>query len=189
MAYNFKSQAKITAMTLGEVGVVGGSMILTSKFLDFNVLFKNQIAADPNYANKFHIKHQGAIKLVVGALAAAHIKNPWLKLLAIGVAVEGFIREVRVLTTDSAGTAFFDKIGNSNSQQNAEADARLLEIAKKMEMSGPPLTTDYGSTVGNAGVMTLSESYPQFTAGPISREWGSTVGQSDGILREVRFAS
>lgn len=186
MKFNFQDHAKIAGMTMAEVGVLGGGMIVTSRFLDFNVIFKNQIAADPNYVNKWHMKHQGAIKLVVGALAAAYIKNPWLKLLAIGVAVEGFIREARVLTTDSAGTSLFDKIGNTQrDQENAAADARLAELARAYEVQGP--ANQYGSTVGNS-VMTLTRSIPSYVAGPVSQSYGSTVG-ANGLLQEWRMAS
>lgn len=119
----FKSIAKRGAMTVAEVAVVGGSMLLTTKFLDFETLFKDQIAKDPTYKDKWFIKHQGAIKLVAGATAAAYVKNPWLKLLFIGVAANGFIQEVRVLTAKDDGTNFFNQIGNS------EMDQKLLAAA------------------------------------------------------------
>lgn len=127
----FMSHAKKAGMTVAEVGVVGGSMLLTTKFLDFEILFKNQIEKDPTYKDKWFIKHQGAIKLVAGAAAAAYIQNPWLKLVAIGVAANGFIQEVRVLTAKDDGTNFFNQIGNNQS----EMDRKLLAIAEST--SGP----------------------------------------------------
>ena len=120
--------AKKTGTTVAEVAVVGGSMLLTTKFLDFEILFKNQIEADPEYANKWFIKHQGAIKLVAGAAAAVYVTNPWLKLLFIGVAANGFIQETRVLTAKEDGTNFFNQIGNTNE----ELDRKLLMAAQSV---------------------------------------------------------
>lgn len=135
MAQNWKAVAKHTAVTVGEVAVLTGGIILTKKFLDFRVIFKNQIAADPKYADKFHIKHQGAIKLVGGAALACFIKNPWLRMLAIGVAIEGAITEARVLTTNSeTGVSFFDQIGAGDEDDMdglGEIDQELIDAAKQ----------------------------------------------------------
>lgn len=126
MKFNFKEAGKHTLMTVAEIGTVGGSMILTKKFLDFNTVFKRQIEADPKYAEKFHIKHQGAIKLVGGALGASMVKNPWIKLALVGVALEGFITEARTLMTDDKGTAYFDAIGAANE----DIDQEMLAAAQ-----------------------------------------------------------
>lgn len=186
MKYNFKEKAKVAGMTVAEVGVLTGGIILTKKFLDFNTLFKNKIAADPTFADQWYIKHQGAIKMVVGALAAAHVSNPWLKLLCIAVAVEGAITEARVLTTDEAGVSFFDKIGrasnNSYAEENSRADQILLDLARKT--SG--IAQEYGSTVAG-NVITLTESFDQSTAGT-AQQYGSMVGWNDGILVDWKAA-
>ena len=134
--FNFKEKGKVIAMTGAEIGVLGGSMILTKKFLDFEVLFKNAIAKDPAYKDKWYIKHQGGVKFGAGLIAASFISNPWLKMIALGVALEGFISEVRTVTTDKEGVAFFDKIGA------ASTDAELEQLAR-----GAVQSRDYASTV------------------------------------------
>jgi hypothetical protein len=142
----FQDQAKLVGMTVAEVAVLGGGMIVTKKFLDFNVLFKNQIEKDPKFAEKWFIKHQGAIKLVAGAIGAYYVKNPWVRMLLIGVALEGFVSEVRVLTTNKDGVSFFDKIG----QGQSDLDAQLLQAAKEAEISGGQLdpASAYPTAVG-----------------------------------------
>jgi len=153
----FSSIAKHAGMTVAEVAVVGGSMLLTTKFLDFETLFKNQIAKDPTYKDKWFIKHQGAIKLVAGATAAAYVKNPWLKLLFIGVAANGFIQEARVLTAKDDGTNFFNQIGNS------EMDRALRAAA-----TGKPLSQRDQTFVGER---------------PLSREWMTQVGKRTDLMQ------
>lgn len=148
------SHAKKAGMTALEVGVVGGSMLATTKFLDFEILFKNQIEKDPTYKDKWFIKHQGAIKLVAGAAAAAYIKNPWLKLVAIGVAANGFIQEVRVLTAKEDGTNFFNQIGNS-------LDEKLLQLAQS---TGAPLSQQWQTMVA---APPLSQQHQTFVAKPV----------------------
>lgn len=124
MKIQWKAVAKTGAITIGEVAVLTGSIVLTKKFVDFNTLFKKQIDADPKYAEKFHIKHQGLIKIGAGVIGATLIKNPWLKMVFIGIAIEGAITEARVLMTDSAGISFFDKIGAD------DIDKEMIEAAK-----------------------------------------------------------
>lgn len=163
---NFKSIAKRGMMTVAEVGVVGTSMLLTTKFLDFEILFKNQIAKDPTYKDKWFIRHQGAIKLVAGATAAAYVKNPWLKLLFIGVAANGFIQQVRVLTTQKDGTNFFNQIGNS------EMDRKLQEAA-----AGVPLSQQAQTYVGEP----LSERWQTYVGRGVDlmQPWMTNVGQME----------
>lgn len=125
MAHNWKAVAKHGAITTGEVAVMGTSMILTKKFLDARVLFAKHIEKDPAFADKWYIKHQGAVKVVGGAIAATMIKNPWIRMIAIGIALEGFITEARVLTTNKeTGVSFFESIGT------ADIDAEMLQAAK-----------------------------------------------------------
>jgi len=151
MKYNFKEKSKMAFMTAGEITVVGGSMLLSQKFLDFNVLFKNQIAKDPAYTEKWFIKHQGAIKFAVGVIAAIHIQNPWLRLLAFGVAANGLVQEVRVLAVKD-GAPMFDKIGQN-------LDEKLLQAARSAGAVGD----QYQSMVAG----TLATQYPSQVARPI----------------------
>lgn len=152
MKYNFKEKSKMAVMTAAEIGVVGGSMLLSQKFLDFNVLFKNQIARDPAYTEKWWMKHQGAIKFAVGVIAAIHIENPWLRLLAFGVAANGLVQEVRVLATKD-GAPLFDKIGQS------DLDKKLLEAARSAGAVGDRFQTMVAGPVGTE--------YPTQVARPV----------------------
>jgi len=120
----FMTHVKKTGATIAEVGVVTGGALLTTKFLDFNILFKDQIAKDPTFANKWYIKYQAPIKLVAGTFLASYVKNPWLKLAFIGIGVNGAIGTIRMATAKSDGTNFFNSVGQ------AEFDAKLLEAAR-----------------------------------------------------------
>ena len=146
MAHNWKVIVKHGALTAGEAAAIGTGMILTKKFLDARVLFEKQIAADPTYAEKWYIKHQGAVKIAIGVTAAALIKNPWIKMFAIGLAVEGFITEARVLTTNKDGVAFFDSIGNSDQSQ---IDQEMIEAAKQTQ--GGNFGDRFATHVGQIG--------------------------------------
>jgi len=161
MKYNFQEKGKMAMMTAAEIGVVGGSMLLSQKFLDFNTIFKNQIAADPTYKDKWFIKHQGAIKFAVGVLAAVHIQNPWLRLLAFGVAANGLVQEIRVLATKD-GQPIFDAIGNRK-----DLDAKLLQAAKSAAMRGTGAVGDH---------------YQTMVAAPLSQEYPTQVGRHRDLM-------
>ena len=136
--------------TMGEVAVVGGSMLMTTKFLDFETLFKDKIAADPTFKDNFFIKHQGGVKFAAGCLLAASIKNPWVKLLGIGIAGAGFIQEARVLTQSADGSNFFKQIGNS------AMDRKLLAAA---QMNGPLSTRDQTFVAGEKPLSERNQTY------------------------------
>jgi hypothetical protein len=137
---NFKPMIKKAGTTAAEVGVIGGAMILTKKFLDFEVIFPNV------KKENFLIAHQGGVKLLIGAAGAVMVKNVWLKLAFVGMAVEGFIREARVLTTNKEGVAFFGQIGQTN--EISEEDQSLLDAARALSGASNP-TTEYPTTVGS----------------------------------------
>jgi hypothetical protein len=150
-AAKFKSALKNTGSAVKDVAIIGGGMILTKKFLDAKVLFAKQIEKDPAYADKIFIKHQGAIKLIGGALAAGMVKNPLLKLALVGVAIEGFISEARTLTTNKDGVSMFEAIGTSSS----EVDQEMLEAASTVKGFGE----DYGTMVsGEVDLMNYTQS-------------------------------
>jgi len=163
----FKEKGKVIAMTAGEVGVVTGGMIMAAKFLDFNTLFKNQIAKDPKYADKWFIKHQGAIKFIGGLAIAAFMPNPWLKLLFLGVAAEGLLRQVRVFSTMKDGTNWLDKIGKgANTGQNtSQIDQELRDAGLQAEREA------------TMGIINPATSFPT-SAGAInpSMEYVTSVG-------------
>lgn len=173
MKAQFMAHAKRTGMTVAEIGVITGSIIITKKFIDARTLFAKQIEADPTYADKWYIKHQGAIKLVGGALAASYIKNPWLKMVCIGIAIEGAITEARVLTTNkSTGLSFFEQIGAPTEQ---ELDQEMLEAAKRM--NGANDTEDL-MTERQSAVAGFQDNYGTMVAG-YGNKYGSMVAGMD----------
>lgn len=176
---------KQAGMTAAEIGVVTGSMILTKKFLDFNMLFKNKIAKDPKFSESFIIKHQGGVRFGLGLAAAVYFQNPWVKLIFLGVAAEGAITEIRTLTTDSTGVSFFDKIGAADTRVD---DAELLQMAAQYDntMGAMNPTTMYPTGTGainpttefptsvagyNQSAVNLSESIPMYTAGSSDNDY------------------
>lgn len=161
MKYNFQAKAKMAAMTAGEVAVVGGSALLSQKFLSFENLFKNQIAKDPTYKDKWFIKHQGAIKFAVGVLGAIHIENPWLRMIALGIAVNGLVQEVRVLTMKD-GAPTLDAIGN--------IDKKLLDAAKS---AGAAMQRGLGA---------VGDTYQTMVAGPVSQQYPTQVARPVDLM-------
>lgn len=163
MKANFKTALKHTGSAVKDVAIIGGGMILTKKFLDAKVLFAKQIEKDPAYADKFYIKHQGALKLIGGSLAAGMVKNPLLKLALVGVAIEGFISEARTLSTNKDGVAMFESIGDSS-----EVDQEMLEAASTVKGFGE----DYGTMV--SGETDLMD-YKQSATSGLTNDYGTMV--------------
>jgi|GEM_PF-4398379 hypothetical protein len=129
MAINWKAHAKEAGHTILEVGALTGGMIVSKKFLDFENLFKNQIAKDPKFEDSWFMVHEGAVKLVVGVAAATFVKNPYAKFALVGLAVAGAIQEIRTVTS-MHGSPFFDAIGA------AQPDAELVEAARAFQTRG-----------------------------------------------------
>lgn len=157
----FMDHVKIAGLTIAEVGVVGTSMLLQKKFLDFKTIFAKQIAKDPKFADNFLIKHEGLVKLVAFTLAASYIKNPWIKLALIGVAAGGFIQEVRVFTNNKDGVNFFDQIGQpiQTGAENNELDEEMMKAAEEAT-SGSNVTTEYYTAVGKNKARNPTTNYP-----------------------------
>lgn len=152
MKYNFKSKMKATGMTLAEVGTMGAGMIAARKFLDFETLFPN---ADKE---AWYIKYQGGVKLVIGAVAAAHIPNPWLKLLFIGVAGEGFIRTARQVTMNKEGVSFFEQIGKKRTGAAAtDDDQKMLDAARAINNAN--------GNAANVPALNPTQQYPSWVSG------------------------
>lgn len=145
---------KAYGLTVAQVGTVTAGALLTTKFLDANELFKDKIAADPAYAEKWFIKYQAPIKLVGGSILAASIKNPWVKLAFVGMAVSGAIGTIRLFTNKDDGTNYFPAIGNS-------MDQRLLQLAN---VNGPLSVRDRSYV---AGMYPMSQRDQSFVAKPV----------------------
>ena len=90
------------------------------------------------------MKHQGAVKVAAGVVAASMIKNPWLKMICIGVAIEGAITEARLLTADKdTGISFFEQIGANET----EIDREMMDAAAQVKGYGDR----FDSTVAGYG--------------------------------------
>ena len=168
MKVQWKAVAKHGAITAGEVAVITGGIILTKKFLSAKTLFKNQIEKDPTFVDKWYMKHEGAVKVGIGVVAASLIKNPWLKMVAIGFAIEGAITEVRYLTTDkTSGASFFDAIGMGESSIDAEmlAAAKAVSGYEDDGVSGEGYGNRYES--GVSGQETYGNRYTTAVSGNI----------------------
>lgn len=173
MKAKFKSIGKKTFMTAAEVGVIGGGMIITKKFLDARTIFAKQIEKDPSFAEKYFVKHQGAVKLIAGGAAATMVKNPWLKLVFIGVALEGFISEARTLSTNkTTGVALFESIG----AEKTDIDREMLEAARAVR-GGDDMSGD-GDISGDEDMSGEIDNFPQTAVsgkGSFGDEYGTTV--------------
>lgn len=112
MKFNLKSIGKNIGKDAMEVGLIMGGAIASRKFIDLDSLLKDQPA------DGFLRKHQGGIKAVaalsIAAALPANKKNDMIRSILFGVAIDGALREVRTLTTDDAGTSWFEQIGNIN---------------------------------------------------------------------------
>lgn len=140
--FNVKAIAKNAGKNSIELLALGGGVIATQKFLDFKTLFPN---VDPN---KVWMKHEGVVK-ILGAIVTLSMfeKMPsWAKALIMGVAVQGFIKEVRVLTMNAEGESFVKQIGDGDYNQQIQD---LAEEIKAAGMSGEdPTGQGYSAVAG-----------------------------------------
>lgn len=128
-----KGVMKGAITTVKDVALITGGAIAAQKFLDFKTIFPN---VDPN---KWFIKHEGAIKVGAVVLTLAMWKKApeWLKFVLWGIAVQGALKEIRTLTMNAEGKAFFDSIGAG------AYDNEIKEAARNIE----GITTEYQSGV------------------------------------------
>lgn len=139
MKFNFKQMLGSVKEPAMGIGLITAGVIGSQKFFDFKAMFPN---VDPN---KWYIKHEGAIK-VGGVLVTFMIwkKMPsWAKYLLMGIAIQGAIKEIRVLTMGDNGKAFVDQIGNENSNKALEELA--AQVREAAAMNG---AEDEGTGVG-----------------------------------------
>lgn len=140
MKFNFKDMTKRVKDPAMAIGLGTAGCIIGQKFFDFKTMFPQ---VDPN---KWYMKHEGAIK-VGGVLVTFMIwKNmpSWAKYLLIGLAIQGAIKEVRVLTMGDNGKAFVDQIGANNMDEAMRVLAEQVKNAAQIE--GPAF--DAGTGVG-----------------------------------------
>lgn len=125
MAFNFKKIGKNAGNVAMDLGAVTVGTLATAKFMNFEQLFPNMDK------EKFLIKHQGGVKAGAAFIILSMFgdKMPgWAKMLVLGVAVEGAIREVRVLTTGESGVSMFSQIGQNEAATDAQIDAAARQI-------------------------------------------------------------
>lgn len=162
----FMTHFKKAAWTEAEVGVIMAGGVLTARFLDDTKIFKDQFAKNPAWFQgsregaPFYIKWSGGIKALGALTAATYVKNPWIKLLLMGVALHGTLQQVRVITYDKTKGSFrVDQIGYRN---QSELDTELRRLAEQHRgMNGPvyiqapeqaePLSQRYDTAVAYAG--------------------------------------
>lgn len=114
----------------GYIGTFSLGMIGSKKFLDIDVIFKNQTP------DSFIRKYGGFIKFLVfaGIVSIPAIKNEFLRTGLMGVAAEGFITGLRQMTINrTTGEAFWDKIGQGPAGWGAPASQQPGTVAKQLE--------------------------------------------------------
>ena len=152
MKLNLKSAGK-SVMTNGkEVGLTLGGALLSRKYLDFDMMFKNQAP------DSFMRKHQGIIKFLAGTIGAGMVKgNSLLRPVLNGVALEGGIKAVRTY----GGGNFFQPLGEGDSllgEGGAAGDgflADVLEGAGDESLLGEgSVTNQYAASVSGMSDLT-----------------------------------
>jgi hypothetical protein len=164
----FEQHLKSAAWTGAEVGAVIAGGIAATKFLDHTKVFKEDFAANPGWfidgreGAKFMIKHWGAIKAGGALLASTYVTNPWLKLFLMGVAVQGGLEELRMLTWDKNKQVYrFDQLGAGDVKQ-LDTELKALADQYRTTQGGP-----------DSGV-----SKPEYDSSVAKPEYDSSVARS-----------
>lgn len=108
--FDMKKVSKNLGIEAGKAAAIAGGMILSKKFLDTEVIFKNQ------KPDSFLRKQGGWVKAIaaLAVLSSDMVKNDYAKSAIMGVGVEGLITGIRGMTVNKdTGEAFFDKIGQA----------------------------------------------------------------------------
>jgi hypothetical protein len=164
---DFEKVLKSAAWTEVEVGAVVLGGILGTKFLDDKKIWKEKFESNPEWFDgpregaPFMIKWSGALKAGGAVVASTYFENPWIKLILIGIAVQGTIQQLRVLTYDKEkGDYRIKKVGAKTA---TEIDAELAAQAKKYRemMQGP----DYLNGPEYVGAEDLGDRYKSQVAG------------------------
>lgn len=147
---DFTTHLKSAAWTGAEVGAVIVGGIAATEILDHRKIFKDVLAKNPGWVvggregADFMIRHWGAIKAGGACLAATYVQNPWLKLFLMGIAVQGGLEELRVLTWDKnkqdyrysmQGVDYTGAAGDA-----AALDAELKKLSEQYRIHGVDYT-------------------------------------------------
>ena len=145
MKFDFKGILKSGFVTVKDVALVTAGVIGTQKFLDFKTLMPQ---ADPT---KFYMKHEGFVKVggVVIVLGLWKKCPPLIRMLLIGMAVQGAIKEIRQMTMNEKGEAMFTQIGAESYDDAIRQMAE--EIKKDASLKGPSITDQYSTGVNGIG--------------------------------------
>lgn len=150
----FSQHAKSAIWTEAEVVTVAAGAIISQMMLDERKIFGNEFAkhpewfAGPRVTAPIKIKFFGGIKAAGATLASTYVTNPWIKLALMGVALQGTIEQLRVMTWKPDGTNQFPMIGNARSQQ---LDEELRRLAESHRMNGPQYNMSEPEYIGDAG--------------------------------------
>lgn len=142
--FDFKGMAKSAVANGKPIFLTTAGIIASQKFLDAKTFFPN---VDPN---KWFIKHEGAIKVggVLVTLALWKKCPEMVKWLLIGIAIQGAIKETRVLTMSKEGKAFVDQIGAGEYDEQINSMAEEIKKMAEADISGIT-NNDYSSVAGN----------------------------------------
>jgi len=144
---DFMKYVKSVAWTELELLTIIGGAVASQQWVGDEKICKAQFATNPAWfqGNRdgapFYIKHSGLGKAIAAVLIAGMIKKKegiagFAKLGLLGVAFQGTLQEVRVLTWDKTkGEARFKQIGTAD--DTAALDAKLRELAMQHRVNGP----------------------------------------------------
>jgi hypothetical protein len=150
---DFMAHLKNAAWTELEVGAVVVGGVAATKWLSAKKVFKDEFSKNPQWFDgdrpgaPFKIKWWGGIKAGGAIVASTYVTNPWFKLILMGIAVQGTVEQLRVLTYNVKKQSYkIDEIGANANQ--AEIDRQLAEQAEKyramMSVDGPEFMGDAG---------------------------------------------
>lgn len=148
---NFMNNIKEPAM---DAGLIAAGLIGSNQFLSLQDIMKDQYAKDPN---AFYFKHEGAIKVLLPLITIGMWKTmprP-VKMILIGVMVQGAIQELREVTKDSSGTSKVKQIGDTDVNKALEglaAEIKSVAEQSRTNVGGPEARYNSNTSVGNGGM-------------------------------------
>lgn len=140
---NVEKMLKDVLWTEAEVGAMVVGAVASTKLLDERKIFKDDFAqhpewfAGPRTNAPWYIKYAGGGKAIAAVFASHQIKEPWLKLLLYGVAIQGTIQEGRRITWN-ADANDYRYAGIQGGSKTATLDAKLKEMAQNYSATGTP---------------------------------------------------
>ena len=122
-----------------ELAAVIAGAVLVTEFLPDHKIWKKHYVSNPEWFRDgrhgapFMIRWAGGIKAVSALYLSTYTTNPWVKLILMGIAFQGTLQQVRVLTWDAKkNQQRFNTIGDAT-----QLDAQLKNLAEKYRTQGP----------------------------------------------------